>query len=102
MLGCFKFGRWCAEHTMELGLPGVISEIPASTYLLATYRARRKYWETEGLTFDQATQAAYFELHGMATGLAGDREPVNGPARVAALPPCMTSSYSSRSRPARR
>jgi hypothetical protein len=68
MLGCFKFGRWCAEHTMELGLPGVISEIPASTYLLATYRARRKYWETEGLTFDQATQAAYFELHGMAPG----------------------------------
>jgi hypothetical protein len=33
MLGCFKFGRWCAEHT-----------------------------------FDQATQAAYFELHGMAPG----------------------------------
>jgi hypothetical protein len=46
----------------ELPIPGMMGSF--APIILATHRARRKYWEIQGLTFDQATQAAYFELRG--------------------------------------
>jgi hypothetical protein len=48
----------------ELPIPGMMGSF--APIILATHRARRKHWESQGLTFDQATDAAYFEVRGRA------------------------------------